>query len=95
MRAQISRSRVGQLRRFGAAADMHVGARLVFGRHAVDGADRLAIDEDDALVALAHLGQVALHDKGLAEALLEQLDQRGRGSGRPPVRRKTPAPPLP
>jgi hypothetical protein len=35
---------------------MHVGARFALGRHAVDGADRLAVDQDDALVALAYLG---------------------------------------
>ena len=77
MRAQISRSRVGQLGLLGAAADMHVGARIVLGRHAVDGADRLAVDQDDALVALAHVLQVALHDEGLAEHLAEHFEQRG------------------
>ena len=77
MRAQISRSRVGQLGLFGAAADMHVGARIVLGRHAVDGADRLAVDQDDALVALAHVLQIALHDEGLAEHLAEHFEQRG------------------
>src|SRR5260370_13549730 len=58
------------------AANMHVGARLALGRHAVDDAGRLAVDQDDALVALAHLGQVALGDQGLAASLREQLEQR-------------------
>ncbi len=55
---------------------MHVGARLADRRHAVDDADRFAVDEDDALVALAHVGQVALHDEGLAEGALEHFEQR-------------------
>ena len=55
---------------------MHVGARLALGRHAVDHAHRLAVDQDDALVALAHLGQVALGDHRLAAALGEHLQQR-------------------
>ena len=33
---------------FGSTADMHVGAGLVFARHAVDRAYRLAVNEDDA-----------------------------------------------
>ena len=66
-----------QLDRLGPAADMHVGARLAGRRHAVDGADRLAVDQDDALVALPHVGQVALDDEGLAEGVLEDLEQRG------------------
>jgi len=39
-------------------------------------ADRLAVDQDDALVALAHLRQVALGDHGLAAALGEHFQQR-------------------
>ena len=50
----------------------------MLGRHAVDGADGLAVDQDDALVALADLLQVALHDEGLAEHLGEHLQQRGQ-----------------
>jgi hypothetical protein len=63
-------------------------------RHPVDRADCLAIDQDDALVALAHLGQVALGDHRLAAALGEHLEQRAKfsSSGRT---RNTPAPPLP
>ena len=45
--------------------------------HPVDGARRLAIDEDDALVALAHLGKIALGDEGLAEGLGEEFEQSG------------------
>src|SRR5262249_11532102 len=56
------------------AADMHVGARLALGGHAVDDADRLAVDQDDALVALAHLGKVALGDQRLAASLREHLE---------------------
>src|SRR4051812_18309246 len=59
------------------AAYMHVGARLALGRHAVDHAGRLAVDQDDALVALAHLRKIALGDHRLAAALREHLEQRG------------------
>ncbi len=55
---------------------MHVGARLVGGRHAIDGAGHLAVDQDDALVAFLHLGAELLHHEGLAEDELEHLDQR-------------------
>src|SRR3546814_15634537 len=57
-------------------AGVHVGARLASGRHAVDGAGRAAVDENDALVAAAHLRQVAPHDDGLAIEIGEQLQQR-------------------
>ncbi len=76
MAAQISRSRAVISGGFRAAADMHVGARLAGRRHPVDDAGRLALDQDDALVALAHLGQVALDDEGLAEGALEHFEQR-------------------
>ena len=36
----------------------------------------LAVDQDDALVALAHLGHVALHHDRLAVELGEHLQQR-------------------
>ena len=55
---------------------MHVGARLAIRRHAVDDAGRLAVDQDDALVALAHLRQVALDDERLAEGAFEHFEQR-------------------
>src|ERR1051326_6138946 len=51
----LPRGQPGLLR---AAADMQVGPRLAVGRHAVDRPHRLALDEDDALVALPHLGEV-------------------------------------
>ncbi len=55
---------------------MKIGARLALGGHAIDAADRLAIDQDDALVALAHLRDIALHDDGFAIELGEHLEQR-------------------
>src|ERR1700710_2760935 len=55
-----------QARRLGAAADMHVGARLARRRNAVDRTGELTVDQDDALVALAHFGEIALHDHWLA-----------------------------
>src|SRR5262249_34048150 len=39
-----------KLRRGGKAAHVHVGARLVSGRDAIDGARHLAVDQDDALI---------------------------------------------
>ncbi len=48
----------------------------MLGRNAVDGADRLAVDEQDALVALAHRRQIFLGDEGLAEHLAEHFEQR-------------------
>src|SRR5580698_2147313 len=54
-RAQMSRAR-GQIGRLGGAAPHHVGAQVVGCRHPVDGAAELAIDQNDALVALAHGG---------------------------------------
>src|SRR5258708_13330385 len=56
------------------AADMHVRTRFALGRHAVDDADGLAVDQDDALVALAHLRKVPLSDHGLAAARGEHLE---------------------
>jgi hypothetical protein len=50
------------------AADMHVGTCVARGGHAVDGAHGLAIDEDDALVALPHGGLVALDHQRLGGA---------------------------
>src|SRR3546814_2055647 len=67
-----------QLGLLGPPAGGHVGARLASGRHAVDGAGRAAVDENDALVAAAHLRQVALHDDGLAIEIGEQLQQRAQ-----------------
>ena len=39
--------------------------------------DRLAVDQDDALVALAHVLEIALDDVGFAEHLAEHFEQRG------------------
>ena len=54
---------------------MHVGTRVRIRWNAVDGADWFAIDQDDALVALAHILEVALHDVRLAEHLPEHFQQ--------------------
>ncbi|MPL89853.1 hypothetical protein SDC9_35895 [bioreactor metagenome] len=56
---------------------MHVRARLALGRHAVDRTDGLAIDQNDALVALHHGGHVFLHDQRLAADAGKELVQRG------------------
>ena len=64
----------GHLGRLGATADMHVRPGLAKRRDAVDDADRLALDQDDALVALADLGQVALDNEGLAIDVFEDLE---------------------
>src|SRR5690606_9471802 len=65
-----------QFRFFRATSDMHIGARFRLGRYAVDGANRLSVDQYDALVALAHVLQVALHDERLAKELREHFKQR-------------------
>ena len=54
---------------------MEVGARLAGGGDAIDGADRLAVDQHDALVALAHRRKIALHHDRLAVELGEHLEQ--------------------
>ena len=56
-------------------ADMHVGPGLALRRHAVCGAGRAAVNQDDALVAAAHLRQVALHDDRLAVEIGEEFQQ--------------------
>ena len=76
--AQISRSRAVSVRLLRPAADMHVGARLACRRHAVHHADRLAVDQDDALVALPHRRLVALEHQRLARAGEVHLQQRGQ-----------------
>ncbi len=55
---------------------MKIGARLALGGDAQHRADRLALDQDDALVADAHLRQVALHDQRLAIEQGEHLKKR-------------------
>src|SRR6185437_749407 len=69
----LARREVGRLRR---AAAHHVGAQIVRGRDTVDGAGELAIDQDDALVAMFDLGDEALDDPGLLEGHREHVEQR-------------------
>ncbi len=57
MRAQISRSRAGQVGFLRRAAAHHVGAQIVGRRHAIDRAGEFAVDQDDALVAVLHRRQ--------------------------------------
>ena len=64
-----------QIGLFRLAAHMHVGARLALSRNPVDGTGEFAIHQDDALVALAHLRQVTLHDHRLAVESGEHLQQ--------------------
>ncbi len=64
---QISRSRGCQVGFPGRAAPHHIGAQVVGRRHAVDGAGKLAVDQNDALVAVLHRRQEALHHPLLAE----------------------------
>src|SRR6516162_4491731 len=50
----------------GAGSDMEVGARLTLRGHPHDGTHGFAFDEDDALVTLPDLGDVALYHHRLA-----------------------------
>ena len=75
-RAQISFSRGVSSVAAGHAAAHHVGADVVLRGHAIDRAERLAFDEQDALVALHDLRQEALHDPGLAEGRGEEVIER-------------------
>ena len=57
---------------------VHSGLHPTWGNQVViqhQGADGTAFDEDDALVALPHLRQIALDDIGLAERAGEALDR--------------------
>ena len=66
--------------RHGAGADVQVAARVVGRGHAQHRAQRLAVDQQDALVALAHLGQVALgHRPAAAEVGRLLQDRSGVG----------------
>ncbi|SOR31837.1 protein of unknown function [Methylorubrum extorquens] len=67
---------LGQIGGAGRAAADHVGADVALGRHTVDRAHRLAVHEDDALVALGDLFQEALHHPLLAEGGGEQVEHR-------------------
>ena len=57
---------------------MHVGPRLALGRYAVQRARRFAVDQDDALVAGADLGQVTLDDDRLAAEVGQHFEQRAQ-----------------
>ena len=57
-------------------AGVEIGARLSLVGHARDGAGDFAVDQNDALVALADLRQVALGDDRLAELLGIHFQQR-------------------
>ena len=60
------------------ATDVEVRTRLALGGHAHHGAERLTVEQQDALVAATHLGQIALrHREARAEArrLLEHREQ--------------------
>ncbi|PAV69544.1 hypothetical protein WR25_06090 [Diploscapter pachys] len=68
------------LRQFGLhrrAADREVRSDFAFAGQAVDRAGDLAVDQDDALVALRHRGQERLDHMRFAPGLVEHLDQRG------------------
>ena len=69
----LARRQLGFLRR---AAAHHVGAQIVGRRHAVDRAGEFAVDQDDALVAVAHRGQEFLDHPGLAEGRGEHVVER-------------------
>src|SRR4029077_10400994 len=69
----LARGEVGG-RRYAAAH--HVGAQVVRRRHAIDRAGELAVDQNDALVAVLHRGQEFLHHPRLAEHGGEQIVER-------------------
>ena len=74
--SQISRSRGAQFGGLRRAAAHHVGAQIISGRNAIDGAGKLAVDQDDALVAMLDLGQEALDHPGLLEGHREHVVER-------------------
>jgi hypothetical protein len=67
---------VGEIGGLGHAAAHHVGAQIVGRRHPVDRAGKLAIHQNDALVAVLHRGQKFLHHPRLAEHRSEQIVER-------------------
>src|SRR5690349_4237722 len=69
----LARRQLG-LRR--SAADREVGADFARAGHAIDRSGDLAVDEDDALVAVDDLREEFLDDVGLAIGAVEELDQR-------------------
>src|SRR5262245_10081286 len=56
----------GQFRLHGRAAHVQVGPRVARRRNAGDRTRRFAVHQDDAFVAVADFGKVALHDHRLA-----------------------------
>src|SRR6185312_8999059 len=62
----------------GTATDVQVAARLGLCRHAQHRADRLAVDEDDPLVALCGLGQEALRERPPRAGAGRGLEDRRR-----------------
>ena len=76
MAAQNLAVAVAERELLGPAAGVHVRAGLALRRHAVDGPDRLAVDEDDALVAPRHVREELLRDQGLAADAGEELVER-------------------
>ena len=59
-------------------AHMHVRAGLALCWHAVNGANGFAVNQNDALVAIADVGEIFLDDHRLAIELGEQLHQAGQ-----------------
>ena len=54
---------------------MHIGPRIAFRRHAIERTDRFALDQNDPLVAAAHIFQIGLRDNRLS-CLHEHINQR-------------------
>src|SRR3546814_6446929 len=69
----------GQRGRFGIAADREIGTELALAGLAVDRARDLAVDQHDALLALAHAGKELLAHEGFGPPLPQQLDERRAG----------------
>src|SRR5580698_269187 len=67
---------LGQLRSLRRPAAHHVRADVVAGRHAIDHAFGLPINENDPLVAARDLRQELLDDPGLAEGRAEEVEKR-------------------
>src|SRR5208282_4510171 len=58
------------------SAAHHVGAQVVRRRNAVDRAGELAVDQDDALIAVLHRREELLHDPRFAKHVREQIIER-------------------
>lgn len=65
-----------ELRRLDRAAHVDVRPELAFRRNAQDGAERSSTEEEDPLVAAAHLGKVLLHHRELGPLVRQQIDDR-------------------